>query len=389
MIKIKVITPNNRGFLINLFTYGFKEIEFDYSSESIYETPSNMRSFLSKMIKMSLFDWLGIFQIYRNQNVNEDMCFSYNRLVDTNKPYVILLENPSALVNYCWDRPKHLIAKTRLKRRFNDETLRSIVCMSKECKKNIYNLYDIPERLNIEQVYPLIPDDYSYGIDDIKKIAYSNTIECLYISSDFELKGGRDIIRICELIENSIPNVRFTAITKMDTIREEDARKIDSLNNLSIVEFSLNKNELNEIYKRTSIFVYPTRADSFSLVTLEAMKYGCVIFATDIYAIKEMVINDHNGYLFEPLYKTWDSDGTLNKYYRTHQKQTFYSGKTNDSFITLAVEKLRELCLDREKLFQMACNSLSLSRNDSFSEKSIVEKWKSIIEKANCDTNKP
>ena len=94
MIRVKVVTVNNRGFIRNLFDYKYRDISFVYDQDSMYEIPSLIRKKMAEMIKWPIFDFLGIFKIIRNLEVKEDICFSYNRFLKTNKPYVILLENP-------------------------------------------------------------------------------------------------------------------------------------------------------------------------------------------------------------------------------------------------------------------------------------------------------
>ena len=120
MIYVNVATSNIRGFLKNLFDYPFQKIKFVYENNTVYEVPKVTRKLLSKGIKLKVFDILGVYQIVDAESMKEDISFSYNRFLKTKKPYIILLENPSALVNYCWDRPKYRIARRKLKNCFQD-----------------------------------------------------------------------------------------------------------------------------------------------------------------------------------------------------------------------------------------------------------------------------
>ena len=185
MISVKVATTNTRGFLENLFNAQNEKVEFIYNKQNVYEINNHMKSFLAKLIRCPIFDILGVFQVVRAENVREDVCFSYNRFLKSNKPYVIFLENPSALVNYCWERPKYFITKKRLRKCFLDSNLKAIVCMSKTCFKYINNLYDIPKNVKILQIYPFVKDDFEYSFNNIKFVARKKILECLYISADF------------------------------------------------------------------------------------------------------------------------------------------------------------------------------------------------------------
>jgi glycosyltransferase involved in cell wall biosynthesis len=47
--------------------------------------------------------------------------------------------------------------------------------------------------------------------------------------------------------------------------------------------------ELEEIYRRSSIFVFPSAREAFPVVLLEALSYGCAIITTDIASCREVV----------------------------------------------------------------------------------------------------
>lgn len=378
MISIRVATSNTRGFLKNLFNIKSDNIKFFYEKNNLYEIPNNKKDIIYKILKLHIFDLFGVFQVLKKKDIVEDACFSYNRFLKTDKPYIIFLENPSALVNYCWERPKYYISKKRLKKCFNDKNLKAIVCMSKACYTNIWNLYDIPNNLNISQIYPLIPDDDTFTLKEINKISYSNIVQCLYISSNFELKGGRDILEVFERMKALHLPIHLTIITKVNTIREEDVLRIENLNTITVRDFNLNNEELNILYRKTNILLNPTRADSFSLVTLEALKYGCSILATNLYAIKEMVIDGFNGFITDSMIQVWDEDGTMNKYYRKHQDELLYSGRIDYCLVDWMSEKLAYLVRNREVLENFCINSLKLSRNNDFSSETILKEWEKL-----------
>ena len=193
MKKINVVTTNNRGFLVNLFEHKFSNISFHYNKKNMYEVSGRFREILSKIIKSKVFDILGVFRIIDAKDRKADVCFSYNRFLNSLIPYVVYLENPSALVNYSWERPKHLMTKIKLKKCFNDTNLKYIVCMSKACYKSFSFLYEHNLEDKLIQIYPLIEDDLEYGVKNIDKNYKRENIECLFISSQFVLKGGREI----------------------------------------------------------------------------------------------------------------------------------------------------------------------------------------------------
>lgn len=379
MIKVKVVTNNNRGFLRTLFDTEFDNVLVEYNKDVLYEINSSTKNRISQIVKWHIFDYIGLFQVVNAKKVDADICFSYNRFLNTNKPYIILLENPSALVNYCWDRPKHFVSKLRLKRLFNDDCLKGIICMSKTCHNYLPNLYDIPRNLNVYDLYPLVEDDYDFTEDDIDKLVKANQINCLFVSSEFELKGGRDLLNVFEKIGHLTDKLKLTIITRQSTISSEDKLLLGKLKNVKVVEFNLTKKELNNYYKEASILVHPTRGDSFGLVTLEAVKYGCCVLATDMYAIKEVVRDEYNGYMGKSKYQVWDSDGTLNKFMRENLDKTVLNGEIDELLVEWIVEKLIMLEKDRSKLRRMCLNSLELARGPEFSATVIRKKFEDII----------
>ena len=382
MIKVKVATHNIRGFLRQLFETKISDIEFEYLRQDLYEISSPIKMFILKILKSKIFDYLGVFQVITSKTLDGNMEFSYNRFLNTNKPYVIFLENPAALVNYFWKRPNHRMTKYRLKTLFASPCLKSIICMSKVCKSGMESLYSIPGHLNITQIYPLVKDDNNYSEIDAKRVANGNIMECLYISSAFYLKGGRDLLFVFKKLEEMHLNMQLTVITRISDIRADDMELIKNMTNVHLYEFNLNQGELNEHYKKSSILLNPTRMDSFSLVTLEAIKYGCAIIATDMYAIREMVTPNINGYLFPPMYPLWRKNGLCNTYYLTHKKETLNSVTLYTALIGWMHNILVDLYHDRKKLAELCVNSLRIARNEDFSEKSILAKWDTVIHEA-------
>lgn len=382
MIIVSVETKNIRGFLKELFNYSFSNISFLYEERKTYEKASKLKVLAHKLGKSWLFDFLGFFQIINVGDKKCDVCVSYNRFLNSNKPYIIILENPSALVNYSWKRLNKYMTKKRLERCFKDENLKAIVCLSNACKDTIRQFYNIPERIKIERIYPLIPEDYSISEDKIARKADEKVINCLFVSSQFELKGGRDIITAWSKVKDVDNRFKLSIITDKNTIREEDRKLIDEYSSIDLYDFNLSKKELYKMYADTQILLMPTRMDSFCLVVLEAMKYGCAMVGTNLYALKEMIIDNYNGYVKTPKYQYWNTDNTPNLYVIKNKKKTILSGYIDDDIVNLIVDSLEELEGNREKLRQFCVNSYKMATEKSFSEKSIANQWTRLIEES-------
>ncbi|HDY75192.1 MAG TPA: glycosyltransferase [Candidatus Marinimicrobia bacterium] len=69
----------------------------------------------------------------------------------------------------------------------------------------------------------------------------------------------------------------------------------------SIIEAGkINQEEINQYYCAADILVYPTKADNFPLVLIEAMVCGTPIVVSDIGGCSEIVVNGKTGYVVEP-----------------------------------------------------------------------------------------
>lgn len=380
MIQIKVVTKNNRGFLKNLFTYPFKDIKFVFSQNEIYEIPSGVKSIAAKLLRSSvLLKNLGWFQVLKESisESNIDLGFSYNRFVKSNKPYVIILENPSALINYRWDVAKTKLGKRKLRTCFEDKNLKAIVCISKACMKGLYKTYEVPNNLIVKQIYPLICDNDSINESRIIDRANQKKLKCLYISSDFYLKGGGEIL---EAFNNFIDqDIELTIVTRISTVKREDIERIRNNHKIKLIEFNLNQEQLQTLYSSSAILLMPTRRDSFNLVVLEAMKSGCAIIATPVYAIKEMAIDESNAFLVEQKYHYWNDDDTPNMNIIKNQKKTIDADYIDSNLSKLIYKYILMLYDNRNKLTSMCLESYKRANNSEFSERDVVEKWKLLI----------
>ncbi|MDQ0196269.1 glycosyltransferase family 4 protein [Paenibacillus wynnii] len=380
MYNIKVITKT-RGFWINLFEYKFETIKFHYKSSGLFEVPSKTRFLLHKIINFKVFDTLGLFFRSNALESDEDANFSYNRFLKSDKPYFIGLENPTALVHYSDTRMRTYISKIRLSRYFNDSNLKGIVCLSIACYSTMKNYYDLPTSLNLYQVYPLVEENINVNKEYISRKSNECILECLYISSNFELKGGDDILEAFnKLKKNGYNKIHLNIITKIDSLTLEQRAIINNNSSIDIYDFKFSKKELYEFYQKANILLNPTRMDSFSLVTLEAMKNGCTIVGTDIYAIKEMVTDGSNGFLTQPKYKYWNNENMIDHYIKTHPNKTFNSKYIDMNIIDFLYEKITYLYSSRKTLEVMSMNSFERSTTGEFSNQSIADKWKHIIE---------
>ena len=379
MKRIYVATKT-RGFLSHLFLHNNDEFEFIYKKNNIYETNSKIKMLISRLVRSSIADYMGLIQRIRVKKGIGDMAFSYNRFLNSELDYVIYLENPLALVHYSTERAKSYIGKLKLKKYFKDSHLKRIICLSKACYETINCFYNIPQNILIEQIYPFIPNLDSINKEIIIKKSNNKTLECLYISANFKLKGGNDILSAFDrLNEAGINNVKLKIITRIDDLENRLINKIKLNSNIELLDFKLSKEELNNIYANSNILLHPTRQDSFALVILEAMKAGNIILTTDLYALPEMVEDNYNGFLIEPKYRFFNKDNMPNENVWNNRKKTIYSDYIDENVVNFLFEKIYYLNKNRDILEKMALNSFEKSTKGEFGEDFIINKWKNIF----------
>ena len=379
-MKQVYVATKTRGFLSNLFSYENDDFEFIYNKSNMYETNSRKKMFVSNLAKSSFADHLGLIQRIKVKESKNDMVFSYNRFLDSKVDYIIYLENPLALVHYSTERPKSYISKLKLKRYFEDPHLKSIICLSKACFETLNNFYDIPKHVCIDQIYPFIPNRDAINEEFITHKSKNENLQCLYISSNFKLKGGKDILCTFDrLKEANVNNIKLKIITRIDDLEKITIDRIQSNSNIELYDFQFSKEELNKIYDDSNILLNPTRQDSFSLVALEAMKARIVILSTDLYALPEMVEDNINGYLVEPKYRFFEKNNMPNEYVWNNRKETIYSDYIDETVIDFLYEKIIYLNENRNMLEKMALASFMKSTKGEFGGENIINKWKNVF----------
>lgn len=372
-----------RGFIRHIVENPPKGIEYEYSKDSFYETSSKTKLILKKIFGGILGDILGLILKLNVKDSECDIVQTYNRFIKSDKKYVILLENPTAIYHYSLNRSKTLLGSRNIKKELNRGYLKSIVCISKACYSTLESLIpEIPSNIIIEQIYPYIPNNDDINEKVINERSNLESLKCLFISSEFKLKSGCEIIDVFEKLNNKNinNNIQLTIVTKKESIPSEYLIKIEQLSNVNLLEFNLSYEQLKELYTTHMILLHPTRQDSSPLVVLEAIKSGMVVLAADLYAIPEMVKDDYNGYLVKAKYRFFNEDNMPNPQVWNNRLKTIYSNYIDENIVAFIYDKLTYLYKNRSKLNEMSLNSYELATNGEFSEEYIKLKWRNLYE---------
>lgn len=153
----------------------------------------------------------------------------------------------------------------------------------------------------------------------------------LFVTKDTQTnpwKGGKFVDAVIEFYKNN-PNVFFLNIGGSSVIKKD---------NIWHLPYVKDQSTLAQYYSSADFLLYPTLADSFSLVTAEAMACGLPILTFNTGALPELVKHKGNGYIA----KYEDRDDLLNgaeKLINFNQKEVVSYSKLSRNLV------LEKFCL--------------------------------------------
>lgn len=368
-----------RGFLKHL-SEGLTDVEFAESTQ-YYEVNKRWHRILSKIIRLKIFDLLGIFKVVTISGKDCDIYGSFNSFLKSDKPYFIYLENPLALYHYSIKRISYRHGKHKFEKCLNDKNLKGIICMSDACKNSFEKINgNIPDHIFFGTIYPFVPNNKNVSYEIIKNKSAQKTIELLYCVQGvrFVSKGGLETLEALSGLQDIC--VHLTVITKISDVDKKIIKKIKSMDNVDLYDFSFAYSDLEKIYARTNILIQPTSDDSVPLTVLEAMKGGCAVISSRLYAIPEMVAEAENGFLIDPKYWFFDRNNIPNPRVWNHREKTIYSTKIDEDMVGKISDRIRLLYEDRKLLEKLSMTSFKKATDDSlFGEDGIAQRWKHVL----------
>jgi glycosyltransferase involved in cell wall biosynthesis len=146
-----------------------------------------------------------------------------------------------------------------------------------------------------DQVHVLPPGvdtDLWRPLDDSEREAksQSDVTRVLFVGYAFERKGGDLLLRWAR--ETQLKNWELHLVT-MEPQRVPPGVVVHN-------GMAVNSQALVKLTQRCDVFVLPTRADCFSLASLEAMSVGLPVLTTRVGGIPDIVEDGVTGYLIEP-----------------------------------------------------------------------------------------
>lgn len=267
--------------------------------------------------------------------------------------FILEIDSPYALTRYNLRALK--IYKPILLFMLSRKRCVEIRFMSNACRSTFIHYFGKKLLHKTVVSYPKLRDPLKQ-----KKIITKNNSEIrfLYISTQFEIKGGRALIAAFKKAYKKNKNISLDIITFLPCDYEDQISKYD---NIEVYKADLTRDKLLNVYvSRSDVLIHPTYAETFGLVVLEAMAYGLAVIATDVYAIKEMVLQNHNGYLLKPPISNWVGYLPSEYYYDLKNFKKNVNEIDDTEFTNTLANTILRVSNDEELLTNMKNNSRKL-----------------------------
>lgn len=377
MVKVYWATKL-RGFLKHISDHSV-DIQF-IGRDRYYERSSFLSLLKSKLVRLKLFNYIGLFQIIKITKKDCDFYGSYNRFLKCDKPYFIYLENPTALYHYALGRLDHYFGRMRFSRCLQDPNLKYIVCMSDACRTTFAKVnMALPDKVKLKTIYPLVPKNKQVNMELVVRKSYSDVLECLYCvqGKRFYTKGVDDVIDAVQRVQSRGVKIHLTIITHLSFLKENTIKKVMGNSCITLSDFNYSYTEMEEIYARTAVLIHPSSDDSFGLTVLEAMKGGCCILGSNLYAFPEMVEHRVNGILIEPKYRTFTTDNFPNPKAWGQKKKKYLSSQKKQKYTDDIEQALCYLYDNRDILCEYSKKSFEIA-NTKFDEENLLSQWDDV-----------
>lgn len=371
-----------RGFFRHLFKSTGINAQFVYKNSDIYENNPKIRKLLGTILRWRIFDKFGIIQIIKCKKTGCEIHGSFNRFLDSDKPYFMYVETPSAPYNYCLGRNNTLLGRRVVSRNLNNPNLKAIVFMSEACRNTFESQCGpISPYCHCERIYPLIPSNQHISEQQIWAKSSRSEVKLLFISQGpyFLAKGALEIVEAYKRLHSAGIKCSLTMVTKLSEIRDDILQPIRNTPGITLCDFGFTYEQMEKLYADHDILLHPTSADSFPLTVLEALHAGLAFVVSRLYAIPEVVKDGVNGYLIEPAYWYYNRQNQPNYDIWKKPENTIFSGRRSESVTMAIYERLKHLLENRDLITQMALNSYKIANSAPFSEKYIVDQWNNLL----------
>jgi glycosyltransferase involved in cell wall biosynthesis len=98
--------------------------------------------------------------------------------------------------------------------------------------------------------------------------------------------------------------------------------------------------------RHADVLVLPTYVESFGMVALEALAHNLGLIVTDVYALRELVVDGKNGRLLSPPISVWDGFLPSKFYYDWENIKEHIKKTDTTAFENELIKAMLEFILD-------------------------------------------
>lgn len=132
-----------------------------------------------------------------------------------------------------------------------------------------------------------------------KKVnSISAQIRLLFVGVDFERKGGKDFLQLCQIMHREGISYHADIVGCNPAIPDEIRNDITVHGFLSKKD-AKNKEKIVNLYKNAHFFVLPTHAECTAVVFCESSSYGLPSLCYDTGGCSSIITNNKNGQVFK------------------------------------------------------------------------------------------
>jgi glycosyltransferase involved in cell wall biosynthesis len=139
-----------------------------------------------------------------------------------------------------------------------------------------------------------------YNGIDLQRFTYrverTNTVPVLTVVGRLEEQKGH--LLLCKALRRVRCPYQLRIIGN-GSLRQKIVRRAGELGIADHVSIEDARPDIEQVYRETDIVIVPSRWEGFGLVAVEAMASGCVVIASDVDGLKEVIAHEQNGFLVD------------------------------------------------------------------------------------------
>lgn len=142
-----------------------------------------------------------------------------------------------------------------------------------------------------------------YQTNSMKNENEDNSFKVGFVSRIEKDKGWDTFLEMMQLGDSILQNTTFFIVGSGNEEKEFNKiyKKMKMNNNVKKYSYMSHK-EMNQLFNKLDVFVFPTyrKSDSLGLVGIESMATGTIVLAADNFGPKSYIKDSVNGFLFKP-----------------------------------------------------------------------------------------